>query len=416
MNSVNRWKKSCVLRPRRSRWLSGHGLSCGPQSRTGRRICRSGPSWTALDTRLPCGVTASSNKGYRVCKTHPVRADRPAFPPSVRVDVVSLATSQPSEHGGTATRWTLSDIAATILNQAAHEVISRATVWRILDEADLKPHKSVYWLNSHDPDFEEKAREICRSYVDAPTLYQRGRLVICSDEKTGMQILERKYPTRPVEPGKPERREHEYIRHGARALIGSFAVPTGEVVWGLGLTRTSDDFAAHLAKVATHFAGMEQFDWILDNLNTHWSLPVCRVVAQLSNVPFIPGQLKTGKERRAFLTDASHKHVFHFTPKHGSWLNQVELWFGVLARRFLARGDFPSAEDFENRFRQFLDDYNLHWAHPYRWTYTGQPLIRDTPFSKTRRQQKRGRACFSPRPKTYERLLYPPRPYAQTAA
>jgi len=107
-------------------------------------------------------VTASSNKGYRVCKTHPVRADRPAFPPSVRVDVVSLATSQPSEDGGTATRWTLSDIAATILNQAAHEVISRATVWRILDEADLKPHKSVYWLNSHDPDFEEKAREICR--------------------------------------------------------------------------------------------------------------------------------------------------------------------------------------------------------------------------------------------------------------
>ena len=93
-------------------------------------------------------------------------------------------------------------------------------------------------------------------------------------------------------------------------------------------------------------------------------------------------------------------HGFHFTHKHGSWLNQVELWFGVLARRFLARGNFFSAEDFENRFRRFLDDYNLNWAHPYRWTYTGQPLVRDTPFSKTRRQQKRGRACFSPRPKT----------------
>ena len=213
--------------------------------------------------------------------------DHPAFPPSAQIDVVSLATSQPSEHGGTATRWTLDDIAATILNQASHEAISRSTVWRILDEADLKPHKSVYWLNSHDPDFDEKAREICQLYVDAPKLYQQGRLVLCSDEKTGMQILERKYPTRPVEPGKPERREHEYIRHGALALIGSFAVPTGEVVWDLGLTRTSDDFAAHMAKVAERFAKMERFDWILDNLNTHWSLPVCRLVAALSDIPFL---------------------------------------------------------------------------------------------------------------------------------
>jgi hypothetical protein len=405
-----------MLAPHRSRWPSGHGLSCGPQSRTGRRICKSRPNWIALGTRPPCGETASSKGACPVCKTHHVRDDRPAFPPLTQVEVVSLATSQPSEHGGTATRWTLDDIAATILNQALHEAISRSTVWRILDEADLKPHKSVYWLNSHDPDFDENAREICQLYVDAPQLYQQGRLVICSDEKTGMQILERKYPTRPVEPGKPERREHEYIRHGARALIGSFAVPTGEVVWDLGLTRTSDDFAAHMANVAERFAEMERFDWILDNLNTHWSLPVCRLVAGLSDVPFVPEELRTGKERRAFLTDASHKHVFHFTPKHGSWLNQVELWFGVLARRFLARGDFPSAEAFESRFRQFLDDYNLNWAHPYRWTYTGQPLVRDTPFSKTRRQQKRGRACFSPRPKTYERLLYPPRPYTRTAA
>jgi len=143
---------------------------------------------------------------------------------------------------------------------------------------------------------------------------------------------------------------------------------------------------------------------------------LCQLIAELSDVPFVPGELKTGRERRAFLTDPSHKHVFHFTPKHGSWLNQVELWFGVLQRRFLARGSFCSAEDFEHRLRAFLDDYNLNWAHPYRWTYTGQPLVRDTPFSKTRQQQKRGRACFSPRPKTFERLLYPPRPYRTTAA
>lgn len=326
-----------------------------------------------------------------------------------------MATSEPSDYGCTATRWSLDDLAAAMINQAHDEAMSRSSIFRILDEADLKPHRSVYWLNSHDPDFEPKAREICQLYVHAPQFYQQGRLVICTDEKTGMQILQRKHATQRIEPGKPEKREHEYIRHGTRALMASFAVPTGEVVWDLGVTRTSDDFAAHIAKAAEHFAEVERFDWILDNLNTHWSLPLCELVANLSDVPFLPKELKTGRQRRAFLTDPSHKHVFHFTPKHGSWLNQVELWFGVFARRFLKRGEFRSAEEFEDRLRRFLDDYNASYAHPYRWTYTGQPLVRDTPFSKTRRQQKRGQAWFSPRPKLFERLLYPPRPYHHIA-
>jgi len=218
-------------------------------------------------------------------------------------------------------------------------------------------------------------------------MYQQGRLLICGDEKTGMQILERRYPTRPAEPGKPERREPEYIRHGTRALIGSFAVPTGEVVWNLGETRTSQDFAAHQRKVAEHFSEMNRFDWVLDNLNTHWSLDVCRTIAELSDVPFVEKELRTGPQRIAFLTNPEHKHVFHFTPKHGSWLNQVELWFSVLERRFLRRGDFASPAEFIQRFTAFMDEYNAHHAHPYRWTYAGEPLVRGTPFSQTRRQQ-----------------------------
>jgi hypothetical protein len=104
----------------------------------------------------------------------------------------------------------------------------------------------VYWLNSHDPDFEAKAHAICQLYVHALRFYQQGRLVICADEKTGMQILQRRYPTQPVQPGKPEKREHEYIRHGVRALLASFVVPTGHLVWHLGQTRTNADGAAHL--------------------------------------------------------------------------------------------------------------------------------------------------------------------------
>jgi hypothetical protein len=342
----------------------------------------------------------------------PLAPDDPgAFPPDELTAVVNLASSKTTEHDQPATRWSLDDLAFALVNEAHHRAMSRTTIWRILDEADLKPHKSVYWLNSHDPDFDQKAQAICRLYLDAPRLYQQGRLLICCDEKTGMQILQRKYPTQPLQPGKPEKREFEYIRHGTRALITSFAVATGEVVWDLGRTRTSEDFGRHIDHVATHFRPFDRFDWVLDNLNTHWSLEVCQSIAALSDVPFEPQRLRTGVQRRAFLTDPTHKHVFHFTPKHGSWLNQVELWFSVLSRRFLKRGDFASPAEFEQRLSDYLHRYNARYAHPYRWTYTGQPLVRGTPFTQRRRQQQRGRAGVGTRSPYWERLMYPPRPY-----
>jgi DDE superfamily endonuclease len=343
------------------------------------------------------------------------RDARRAFPPSERVEVLAMATRQPATYHCPATRWSLDDLVAA-LPQHRLQPISRASIWRILEEADLKPHRSVYWLNSHDPDFEIKAQDICQLYRHALRFYQEGRLVICADEKTGMQILQRRYPTQPVQPGKPAKREHEYIRHGVRALLASFVVPTGHLVWNLGQTRTSADWAAHLANVVHQLPAMQRYDWVVDNLNTHWSLDVCRLVAAWGDLPFAPQTLERGHQRRAFLSDPTHKHVFHFTPKHGSWLNQVELWFSVLARRFLKRGDYDSAHDFDTRLTDYLEVYNTHHAHPYRWTYTGQPLVRATPFSQTRRQQRQGRAWFSPRPKPFERACYPPRPYKRSPA
>ena len=341
---------------------------------------------------------------------------RGLFPPQDRVAVVSLASESTAAHDCPATRWTLDDLARKLVNEAAAEAMSRTTVWRILHGADLKPHRSIYWLNSHDPDFDAKAKAICSVYVQSPTLYQQGELVICMDEKTGMQILQRKYPTQLARPGHPEKREHEYIRHGTRALLASFVVATGEVVWDLGATRTADDFAAHLLRVVARFSAWPRVTWVLDNLNTHWSLQACEILAALNGRPFCPRALKHGRQRRAFLTDADYPHRFVFTPKHGSWLNQVELWFSVLARRFLKRGDFASAAEFEERLRRFLDEYNAKHAHPYRWTYTGEPLVRATPFCQTRRQQRQGRAWSSPRPMPWQRALYPPRPYKRRPA
>ncbi len=340
------------------------------------------------------------------------RVGRGASPPSRRLDVISLASSTTTEHEQAATRRTLDDLAAALIDQAHHaRAMSRSTVWRALEETDLKPHRSAYWLNSHDPDFDTKARAICRLYVKAPTMYQQGRLVICCDEETGMQALGRPHPTQPAEPGKPQRREQDYIRFGTRALITSSVVATGEIIGDLGPTRTSVDFAAHLEHVAGRFPEVRGCDWVVDDLNTHRSLEVCRVTVELCRVPFVATELRNGQQRRASLTGATHQHVFHFAPTHGSWLDQVELWFSVLARRFLRRGDFSSMADFEARLLAFVDDDNRHHAHPYRWTYTGTPLVRGIPFSQTRRQQRQGRAWFSPRPQRFERFLYPPRPY-----
>src|SRR6266567_6927759 len=320
------------------------------------------------------------------------RSGRPrTIAPPTRVQVISVASALPQDQQRTITRWTLAELVTALLDALNTAAISRSSVWRILQEVDLKPHKSEYWLNSHDEDFDAKARHICHLYAQALEAYQQGRLVICCDEKTGMQVLERTAPPKPAQPGRRERREHEDIRHGTRVLINSLAVATGQIAWTIGTTRTATDFVAHLQQAYQRLPRMTRDDWVMDNFNTPWSLDVCRLVARWCQVPFEPHTLNKGLQRRAFLSDPSHRQVFHFTPitpKHGSWLNHAELFCGVLQRRFLARGSCPSAKDFARRLQRFLQDDNARHAHPYRWTYTGEPLVRDTPFSRTRRQQR----------------------------
>jgi putative transposase len=262
-----------------------------------------------------------------------------------RVKVVSVASPLPQAQDRPVTRWPLEEIVAPWLDALHPETLSRASIWRILHAVALKPHRSEYWLQSHDEDFDAKAHTSCQLDAKAIAAYQHGRLVICCDEKTGMQGLERKTPTQPAQPGRRERRAHEYLRQGTRVWINSLAVAPGHIAWTIGTTRKATDGVAHLKRAYQSLPRMARDEWVMDTLNTHWRLDVCRLVARWCQVPFAPAKRKKGVQRRAFLGEPRHCHGFPFTPKHGSWLNQAELFFRVLHRRFLARGSFPSATD-----------------------------------------------------------------------
>lgn len=222
--------------------------------------------------------------------------------------------------------------------------------------------------------------KICDTYLTAPQLAAEGVHVVSTDEKTGMQALERLHETKPVRPGLVERVEFEYIRHGTLCLMANFDVGTGMVVSpSLGPTRTENDFVAHIDRTIDTDPSATWI-FVADQLDTHLSAGLVEIVARRCGieddlgVKAERGILQSKKTRRAFLEDPAHRIRFVYTPRHCSWLNQVEIWFSILARRLLKRSSFTSLDDLRDRVLAFIDYFNTILAKPFRWTYTGRPL------------------------------------------
>jgi hypothetical protein len=274
-------------------------------------------------TPCACGAGALLRRGASGSRRRRGPGGRDAFPPTDQGDVLSAATAQPADSPCRATRWSLDDLGTVLRQQHRRWCMSRSSLWRMLDAADLKPPRRVYGLHSHAPACGAKARDMWQLDVNALRFSAHGRVVSCTEEKTGRQMLQRQDPTLPAPPGKPEKREHADIRHGARALLASFVVPTGQVRWHLGVTRTRTDCAAHLTHVVDQLPPMPRDEWGVDHLKTHGSLEVCRLGASWCDPPCLESPWGRGVARRACLRDPAHQQVLHLTPLHGSWLNQV---------------------------------------------------------------------------------------------
>lgn len=274
------------------------------------------------------------------------RTGRPTrVPVDARCAVVKIACTRPADKQEAPFRdvWTYRTLGDQLFAELGVR-LSTSEIGRILRANELQPHRMRPWLHSPDPEFQPKVRRICNLYLDPPP----GAAVVCVDEKTSIQALSRKHATKPAAPRRVGKFEFEYVRHGTRSLIAGFDVRTGQVFGQCRERRTAQDLLEFMEALAKRYpTGPVYVIW--DNLNIH-----------------------SGEQWRLF--NERHGGRFHFvyTPLHASWVNQVEVWFGILQRRILRFGEFESTDALAARILAFIEHWNTHEAHPFRWTFRGR--------------------------------------------
>lgn len=301
------------------------------------------------------------------------------------VQIIAVACEPPNQSGRPVTSWTGAELADEVHKRGIVDSISTSQVNCYLREVDLQPHKNKYWCFTTEKDrklFDQQVEVVCQTYLQAAELndYDNVRTT-CMDEMTSLQANQQRAPGKTSKPGKVAKTECQYTRHGTVSLTGSWDVVAGQMIWTtIAETRNNVDFAKHVEQtVRTDPAA----SWVIvvDNLNTHCGEPLVRKVAQLLGIDQDTlgqakkhGILKSMESRRKFLSDRSHAIRFVYIPKHSSWLNQIEVIFGIISRRVMRGGSFASKTELKTKLLAFIEYFNRTFAKPMNWTYTGKPL------------------------------------------
>ena len=301
------------------------------------------------------------------------------------VQIIAVACEPPSQSDRPVTSWTGAELADEVCKRGIVDSISTSQVNYYLREVDLQPQKNKYWCFTTEKDrmlFDQQVEVVCQTYLQAAELNENDNVrTACMDEMTSLQANQRRAPGKVPKPGHVGKTECQYTRHGTVSLTGSWDVVAGQMIWTtIAETRNNVDFAKHFEQTV-------QTDptacWVIvvDNLNTHCGEPLVRKVAKLLGTDQDTlgkakkyGILKSMASRRAFLSDPSHAIRFVYIPKHSSWLNQIEVIFGIISRRVMRGGNFASKADLTTKLFTFIEYFNRTFAKPLNWKYTGKPL------------------------------------------
>lgn len=312
------------------------------------------------------------------------RSGRPStFANEQLARVVSIASQSPRDFGRHVDDWTGRELADEAEKQGIVESISRSRINELLRSVCLKPQHRKGWCFTNEKDrqaFQQQVQLVCQAYLQSKSLWlANGIHTVCVDEMTSLQANEHRAGEKLPKPHQVGKIECQYTRHGTLSLTGSWEVVLGKMITTtIAPTRNAEDFAGHICRTV---AVDPEAEWIflLDNLNTHLGEPLVRAIAEMIGVDESElGDKKKGKgilgstaSRRAFLSDPNHRVRFVFLPKHSSWLNQIEIIFGVIAKRVMRHGSFTSQEDLAEKLQQFIEYYNRTYAKPINWTYDG---------------------------------------------
>jgi transposase len=270
-------------------------------------------------------------------------APREQVPANIRSRVLALTRATPPAETGL-THWSSRELAKYVTRTTGVSVSWHfvAKLWR---ENGLQPWRQGTFKLSRDPDFADKVMDIVGLYLAPPA----GAVVLCFDEKTQVQALDRTQPLLPITFDATEKRTHDYVRHGTTNLFATFEVGTGKVFGECRPTRTGDDFLEFI-KTAVKPHGGKEIHIILDNLSTHTTPEVMEWLEKNPNI------------------------TFHFTPKGSSWINQIENWFGIITKQSIRRGTFSSVKVLIKQIRDYIEHWNST-AEPFVWMATAGEIL-----------------------------------------